>query len=499
MKTRLTTFSIFLAALTVILCAPLFASEGVPAHPRELIFKDRAYTPPKAADYRHVLSNGAVVYMAEDHDFPLVDISVTIRTGQYLDPPDKIGLASMTGSQIRSGGTAKMRAEDFDEEVEFLAANISSAIGDTQGSAGAGFLAKDTDHVLDLLFDMLRNPAFQQDRLDLAKARTLQFMKRRNDSTPGIEAREWNRLMRGPDHFTSKETTKASIDAITRDDLVAFHKRFYHPKNMILAVAGDFKSDEMLAKLEKRMAGWEGTTEKVADVPKSDFKPKPGIYFVNKPTVNQGRVAIGHLGALRTNPDRYALTVMNDILGGGGFTSRIMSRVRSDEGLAYSAGSRYGLGIYYEGEFRAGFQSKSPSCAQAAKIVLDEIARIRTDDVTKEELDTAVQSFVESFPQTFSTAAKKVSTFAEDEYTGRDPNYWAEYRKGIQSVTPADVKRVAQKYLHPDELVILVVGNADDILKGNPDKQDYDFKKLMPKAGEIVRIPLPDPMTMVYP
>jgi predicted Zn-dependent peptidase len=214
--------------------------------------------------------------------------------------------------------------------------------------------------------------------------------------------------------------------------------------------------------------------------------------------VNQGRVSIGHTGALRDNPDSYAIEIMNDILGGGGFTSRITSRVRSDEGLAYSAGSSYGFGVYYPGVFRAAFQSKNPTASQAIDIIMEEINRLRTAKVTAEELETAKNSAIEFFPRIFATAAQVAGTFAQDEYTKRPADYWATYRDRIRAITVDDVQRVAQKYLQPDKLVVLVVGNIDEITKGNPDRPQHSLLKIA-KDGQIRRIPLPDPLTMVYP
>jgi predicted Zn-dependent peptidase len=322
-------------------------------------------------------------------------------------------------------------------------------------------------------------------------------MERRNDRTDAIESREWNRLMRGDDFFTSKFSTKASIESITREDLSAFHKKHYNPGAFILAVSGDFKTKEMIARLDAAMNGWPASKEK-AEVPKPRHTPQPGVYAVHKADVNQGRVSIGHLGTTRDNPDVYALEIMNDILGGGGFTSRILSRVRSDEGLAYSAFSSFPPGVYYPGIFRAAFQSKSGTCAQAAQIVLDEINRIRTSPVSKQELETSVNQAIETFPRVFSTAGQIASTFAQDEYTNRPADYWAHYRERIKAVTADDVLRVAKQYLQPDKLVILIVGNIDDITKGDPDKPQYSISKV-PGGANVKRIPLPDPLTMTYP
>jgi zinc protease len=484
----------FVALSPVSLCAQ---TPQIPSHPRELKYTTLNYTPPKRDQYRHVLSNGVVAYLVEDHDLPLVNVSTLIRTGSYLDPAGKEGLASLTGAQIRAGGTTSKTAEEFDEAADFLAANISSFIGGTQANTAVNLLAKDVDQGLALYFDMLRNPRFQEDRLKLAKSQILQNMERRNDRTDAIEGREWGRLMYG-DHFSTKDTTKASIDSITREDMLAFHQKYYQPGGFIFAVSGDFNTKEMLAKLEAAMKGWPASKLAVPEVPKPSAVPVAGVYTVHKADVNQGRVSIGHVGGLRDNPDAYAISIMNDILGGGGFTSRIMSRVRSDEGLAYSAGSSFGMGVYYPGVFRASFQSKNPTASQAIDIVMEEINRVRTTKVSAEELETAKNSAIEVFPRNFASASQVAGIFANDEYTKRQPEYWTTYRDRIKAVTAEEVQRVAQKYLQPDKMVVLVVGNIDEISKGNPDKPEHSLLKIA-KDGQIKRIPLPDPLTMVYP
>jgi predicted Zn-dependent peptidase len=494
-KWKVGIFSSLLFAATPV---PGQQKETIPPHPRELKYPILDYAAPKASAYRQQLSNGVVGYFVEDHELPLTNISITIRVGAYLDPAGKEGLASAVGSQLRAGGTTHYKADQFDEEADFLAASISSGVGPTSGAASVNCLSKDIDKALELFMDMLRNPAFQQDRLDLFKSQALQQIERRNDRTDSIEAREWNRLLRGDRHFSTAHSTKASISSLTRDDLVAFHGKYYHPRNFILAVSGDFRTAEMKARLEKSLAGWAESGEQVPAVPKPDFVPVPGVYMVNKSDANQARVSIGHLGIMRGNPDEFALDLMNDILGGSGFTSRIMNRVRSDEGLAYSAGSGFSAGVYYPGQFHASFQSKSSTAAQAAQIVLDEISRIRNERVSAEELETVKNNAIEIFPRFFSSAAAIAGTFANDEFTGRDPRFWEGYREKLRAVTIDDVQRVAHQYLDPSKLVILAVGNVDEILKGHPEKTEYSWEKI---AGgrPITRIPLPDPNTMVYP
>jgi zinc protease len=473
-------------------------SQEIASHPSELRFPSLAYQPPKAADHRHELPHGAVAFLVEDHQLPLVDVSLTIRTGQYLEPEELTGLASFTGEQMRAGGTANMPAREFDEEAAFLATEISSGIGDTSGSAGVSCLKQNLDASLKLFFDMLKNPGFDADRFELAKMRSLQAMERRNDRVQGVLRREFSRLMYGG-HFSTRQSTKASVEAVTREGMLAFHQRYYHPSAFIFAVSGDFDTKEILDRLgEALAAGWPGPGGEVPPVPASNHEPAPGVYMVSKREVNQSSVSLGHLGIQRDNPDRSALGIMNEILGGGGFTSRIMSRVRSDEGLAYSAGSSMQPGTYYKGTFSAGFESRNPTCAQATAIVLEEIQRIRQEKVSAWELEAAKNYAIEIFPRFFATASFVAGTFASDEYTGREKDYWEKYRERIAAVTADDVLRVAQQYLQPDKLVILGVGNVDEILRGNPDQPQYQFKNFA-AGGEIQHIPLPDPMTMRYP
>ena len=476
-------------------CAGGPGDSKIVAHPSKLAFPQLTFTPPKAAGARSVLSNGTPVYVVEDPSLPLVDLQVMVRTGAYLEPAGKEGVAGAVGSQMRAAGVEGRSPEDFDEEVAFLAAEMSTSIGDTMGSARFNCLAKDLDQVMGMFFLMLQKPAFDEKRLEIYRSQVLQNLARRNDSTTSIESREWTRLLRGPTHFTNDKVTKAAVEGMTRADLVAFHGKHFHPGNFILAVSGDVKRKQVIALLEKHLAGWKAAPGEPGKIPAPGAPAKPGVYMVDKPDVNQGRVGIGHIGVQRDHPDYFALRVMNQILGGGGFASRIMSRVRSDEGLAYTARSSYDFGVYYPGVFRAYFQSKSESVAHAATLVLEEIEKIRSEPVTSEELNTARNYMVEVFPRFFASASQVAGTFAREEFTGRSDDFFSTYRENIRGVTAEKILQVAKKHLTPDKTIILVVGNSKDILAGDPDKPQFSIRKLAGE-GKIENIPLADPLSL---
>lgn len=479
-------------AVSVVMSAPLAFAQAIPPHPDRLTFQPIAYAPPRAADHRVVLKGGIVAFILEDPTLPLVNLALTVRTGSYLEPEGKEGLAAFTGTQIRRGGTKTLTAEQLDERLDFLAAQASTGIGDTAGTATLNCLADNLDQSLALFVEMLRHPRFQEDRLALAKEQTLQEMKKRNDDTADIERYEWGALLSGEKHFTNRWTTEASVKSITREDMVSFHRKYFQPAAMILAVSGSFKKAEMIRKLEAAFAGWPSTRLLVPPPPGEISPAAPGLYRITK-EVNQGRVSIGLPSVKRDHPDVYALEVMNEVLGGSGFSSRITKTVRSNEGLAYSAGSALSFGVWSPGRFRAAFQSKSRTVPYAAQLVIEEIAKLRQSPVTEEELKTIKENLIATFPSQFASKAQTVSIFASDEYTRRDPAYWQTYRDRIRAVTAADVQRVAHEHLVPGKMIGLVVGDQKEIAIGDG-KHEVDLVAIF--GGKVTDLPLRDPMTM---
>lgn len=468
---------------------------AIPNRPEKLTFPPLKYEPPKPADYRVQLKNGPVAYVVPDRELPLVNIVVYVRTGDYAVPEGKEGLPGITGYLIARGGTKSKTAEDLEERLAFLAAQLNSSVGETQGSVSLNLLSKDLEEGLGILRDALTAPRFQENKLALIKDQTMQSMRQRNDESSSIESRERGFLAFGEKFWANRHSTAASVQGISRSDLESFHRKWFYPSNFVVAVNGDFDRAQMVEKLEKLFADWPFVGDKPPQIPTNPTFATPGVYLVDK-DVNQGRVSIFLPGITRDNPDYFSGVIMNDILGGGGFTSHIMNRVRSDEGLAYSAGSSFPGGIYYPLTFTAGFQSKSRTVSYAISIVLDEMKQMAAKTVSDEEINTSKQSFIERFPRTFATKTQIANTFAQDEFTGRyakNPDFWKKYRSRLEAVSKDEVQNVAKKYLLADKLAILVVGQKEEILKGHPN-HPVSLKEL---AGDrIVELPLRDPLTM---
>jgi zinc protease len=426
--------------------------------PRSMTFPPVDFHPPEAE--RRVLENGMVLYLLEDHELPLVDISATVRTGSIYEPPDKIGLAGMTGHLMRTGGAGSLTGDQLDEELEFMAADIGSGVGEDSGFASLSVLKKDFDRGLQLFADVLMHPRFAEDKLTLAKQQTVETIRRRNDNPHGIASREFRKLLYGPASPFAYETTIKTVRAIQRGDLVAFHEKYYHPNHMIIGITGDFNKDEMAEKIKRAFAGWKKSDLVLPPVPPIKEVYQPSVDFVQK-DLTQTTVRIGHLSIRQDNPDFFALSILDDILGGEAFASRLFRNVRAEKGLAYSVGTVLRPGNLDLGMFVAYCDTKSASTQQAITAILENIRQIREQPVSDEELQLAKESFLNSFVFSFSNSDQIVSREMSLEYYGLPKDFLQKYRDEVVRVTKEDLLRVARKYLHPDGLIILAIGPSD--------------------------------------
>jgi zinc protease len=464
---------------------------AIPRRPEEIAFAPLAFEPPAAATFRRVLPDGTAVYLAPSREFPLVTLTITFKGGASLDPADVPGLAAMTARMVREGGAVGMPPAEVDESLDFLATEVGVSANDAFTAATMNCLKTNFDESLRLFLALLRTPAFDQKRLDTGKARLVESLKQRNDDAASILGREWKRLVYGPGHFEAAEPTDRTVATVTRERLAEMHRRICHPGNMIVSVSGDFDEQEMLAKLAKAFSGWERGPQ-APDPAAPAAVLEPGLYHVPK-DIPQGKVVMGSRAIARDDPDAIPFLLLNEILGAGGFTSRLMQQVRSNEGLAYSVRSSLAPRVAYPGDFRAGFESKNATVALATKIVLEQIRLMRDELVTDEELETARASLVETFPRQFESRPQMLRVFVNDEWTKRPADYWKTFRDKVRAVTREDIRRVARKHLDPEKMAILVVGDWNAIAPGDLEKRASMSEFF---GGKVKHLPLRDPLTL---
>jgi len=434
------------------------------------------------------LDNGMIVYLLEDHELPIIDISVWIRTGSIYEPADKVGLASITGAVMRTGGTTSKTGDELDEILENLAASVEVGIGGDSGSASMSVLKEDLDTGLSILADVLINPAFREDKIELEKIQHRSTIARRNDDASDITAREFRRLIYGADSPYARTTEYDTINNITRDDLVSFHQKYFRPNNVILGVLGDFDSEEILAKIKEAFKGWEPSEIDFPTRPEIPQENTKKVALVTKADVNQTNIRMGHIGWVRKNEDYPDLVVMCQILGIG-FSSRLVNSIRVEKGLAYVVGNNYGAGYDVPGVFLIACGTKSESTVTAIEEILKEVEKLREEGVTDEELKEAIDGFMNSSVFDYDTKSEILGRALRYEYYDYPQDFVEQLMAGIRNVTKEEVKRVASEYLHPDKFTLIAVGKASD------------FDKPLNMLGDVIEvdITIPPPSAETIP
>ncbi len=450
--------------LTAIIWVPLASAQpGKPA----ASFKDLKFGEPGRIrvpePVRFQLPNGMKVLLVEDHELPVINMSAMIRAGSRWEPAGKTGVAAITGTVMRTGGSVSRNGDQLDRELDRLAASVEIGIGGDSASASVFCLKEDFDKTLPILADLLQHPAFPQEKIELSKIEQRDNIARRNDDPQGIAFREYNRLIYGKDSPYGRQPENATINAITREDLVAFHQQFFQPESVILSAWGDFSAPAMRAKLEQAFAGWQkgGHPRPAAPPVESSASNRGGLYLIDKDDVNQSSVLMGRLATRADDPDLCALTVMNGVLGDG-FASRLFSQVRSEQALAYAVWSSWNGEFEFPGVFSAFGGTKSETTVKIIKAIRHEVDRLATDPVTGDELARAKDSILKGMAFDFDSTGKVVGRLMLYEYYGYPRDFLQRYQDGIRAVTQADIARVARKYMKSDQFAILVLGKQKD-------------------------------------
>lgn len=407
------------------------------------------------------LSNGVTIFLEEDHELPFISGFIRIRGGSRDEPADKVGLVSLYGDTWRTSGSKDATGDALDDSLAAKAASIETDGGSAATSLSWSSFATDFDSVFASSMDLLLHPAFKEPKLDLARRSEISAILRRNDSAGSIAAREAVQIAYGKTNPYGREPEIATVSAVKLDDLIAWHTKTVVGSNLIVGVIGDFDAKTMEQKLRAAFEPLPAGTKLVT--PKITFaEPTPGIYFANKSDVDQSNIYMVGLGTQQDNPDFYALSVMNEVFSGG-FGSRVVQDVRTKLGLAYSVGGSFGAAYDHPGLFAVGLGTKSTSTVPATQATLADIAKLRTDPPTEVELRRAKDALLNSFIFRYDSPEKVLGEQVTLAVYGYPSDFLERYRTGIEKVTSADVSRVAQKYVQPEKLAIVVVGNNLEI------------------------------------
>jgi zinc protease len=475
---------LFLAALFCLLLAPIAnAQQPTPwnkIQPPPL----PAFTPPQPT--RVELPNGMVIFLQPDHELPLISAIARIRGGSISEPANKTGLTDLYGDVWRTGGTKTKTGDQMDDFLEARAAKIETDNQSDSTTISLSCLKGDFDAVFDMYLDLLHNPEFREDKLMLSKQQAFTAIARRNDDVGGIVHRESLIIGFGKDNPYARVPEYATVAAVTRQDLLDWHAKYVFPNNIIFGIAGDFDPKAMEAKLRAAFESWPKGPQ--AETPDVKFTPpKPGYYFIRKTDVNQSTIAMLDLGIERNNPDYYAVTVMNEIFGGG-FASRLFNNLRSGKGLAYAVGGGVGYGWNHPGLTNFEMQTKSGTTVEGILGIDNEIDDLLKNSVTADELKRGKDNILNSFIFQFDTPEKVLREKMAYEFYHYPLDFLEKYRAEVEKVTADDVLRVAKKYVHKNQLAVLVVGN------------DSEFDKPLSSLGAVenidITIPPPPPGMM---
>ena len=429
------------------------------------------------------LPNGMVVFLQEDHELPTIDGTARIRGGERSVTASKTGLTDVYGEVWRTGGTKTQTGDQLDDFLEQRAAKVETGGGADSTTASWSCLKEDFDDVFRVFADLLRNPEFRADKIDIAQKGLYDGISRRNDDPGQIAGREAAKLVYGADNPYARVAEYKTVAAITRQDLVEWHGKHVHPNNIILGVVGDFDSAKMEARLREAFASWP-KGPKASDPEIKPEPAKPGYYQIEKTDVNQSQIQLVAPGITRRNPDYFAVAVFNEAFGGG-FSSRLFGDIRTTKGLAYGVGGGVGSAWDHAGMLRLMMSTKSQTTIESVLALDQEIADLAKRPIDDEEIKRAKDSILNSFVFRFDSAEKVLQEKMAYEFYGYPLDFLENFQKEIEKVSKEDVARVAAKYVHRDQMAVLVVGNVGEF--------DKPLTTLGPVTKLDITIPAPPP------
>jgi zinc protease len=428
------------------------------------------------------LPNGMVVFLQEDHELPTIDATARIRGGNRSEPAEKVGLVSLYSEVWRTGGTKSQTGDQLDDYLGIRAAKVETGANADSTIISLSCLKEDFDDVFKIFTALMREPEFRADKLDLAKNEMVDGISRRNDEISQIAARESGKLAYGEENPYVRVPEYATVAAVTRKDLADWHQNHVFPNNIIIGIVGDFDSAQIEAKLHSAFGDWQKGP--AVEVPEIKFESaKPGFYEIKKEDVNQSSIHMVGLGTTRNNPDYYAIEVFNEAFGGGSLSSRLFQSLRTAQGLAYTVGGGIGTRFDHPGILQLAMGTKSGSTVQAIEGLFAEIDKLKTNPINESEIKRAKDTILNNFVFNFDTPDKVLRERMAYEYYGYPADFLERYRAGIEKVTVDDVARVVSKYLHKDQLAVLVVGNTSEF--------DKPLSTLGPVADVDITIPPP--------
>jgi zinc protease len=420
-----------------------------------------AFNPPKPK--RVQLANGMVIFLQEDHELPLIDGTARIRGGARRVAANKTGMMDIYGEAWRTGGTKTQTGDQLDDYLEQRAAKVETGATGDSTSIGFSCLKENFGDVFRIFDDLLRNPEFRTDKIEIARKGEDDAISRRNDEPSQIAGREAAKLVYGANSPYARVPEYATVAAVTREDLVEWHATYVHPSNIILGVVGDFDTAKMEAQLREVFDSWPAG-KKIEDAPVAPHPASPGYYLVEKTDVNQSDIQMVGVGITRRNPDYFALSVFNEAFGGG-FSSRLFGDIRTTKGLAYAVGGGVGAGWDHDGMTRMTVMTKSATTFESIEAIDEEIAALAKNPISENEIEHAKDAILNSFVFRLDSPGKVLQEQMAYEFYGYPLDFLEQYERGIQAVTKTDVARAAAKYLHRDQMLVLVVGNSSEFDK----------------------------------